>query len=133
MNTNKANDALSSKAHQWVWSGTTWKTIAEIAKAAQVPIKEVESWIRERRVVAVERDGVVLLPAYEFDEDGKPRAVIARVIAEFEGIFGDMGVAAFFESTSGFLDGARPREIVDHEPERVAAAAKFNADAVRYP
>lgn len=55
-----------------------------------------------------------------------PLALIARVIAEFEGIFGDMGIATFFEGRSGFLSGARPREIG-------APAARFNADTVRYP
>lgn len=133
MNAGGLRKALNAQAHKWVWVGTTWKTVADAAKAAEVPTREVEEWIRGRRVLALQCDGVVLLPAYEFGADGMPLAVIARVMDEFHGMYGDMGVAAFFESRSGFLSGLRPREIVASDPDRVAAAAKFNADTVRYP
>jgi hypothetical protein len=126
-------EALNAQARQLVWAGTTWKTMADAAKAAGVPIKEVQDWIRDRRVIALQRDGVVLLPAYALDADGMPLAVLARVMAEFNGMYDDMGVAAFFESRSSFLRGLRPREIVASDPDRVAAAAKFYTDPIMYP
>jgi hypothetical protein len=125
--------ALNAQARQWVWAGTTWKTVAEAAKAAGVPIREVQDWIRDRRVIALQRDGVVLLPSYEFGADGMPLPVLATVMAEFNGMYDDMSVAAFFESRSSFLRGLRPREIVSSDPERVAAAAKFDTDTVKHP
>jgi hypothetical protein len=126
-------EALNAQAVQLVWAGTTWKTVAEAAKAAGVPIREVQEWIRDRRVFALQRDGVVLLPAYAFDSDGMPLVAVAKVMAEFNGLYDDMGVAAFFESRSSFLRGLRPREIVSSDPDRVAAAAKFDTDTVKYP
>jgi hypothetical protein len=125
--------ALNAQARQWVWAGTTWKTVAEAAKAAGVPIREVQDWIRDRRVLALQRDGVVLLPAYAFDSDGMPRDVLAKVMAEFNGLYDDMGVAAFFESPSSFLTGLRPRELMTSDPDRVAAAAKFDIDTIKHP
>ena len=125
-------DHLQARAREWVWKGTTWKTIAEAASAAGVSVSEVNGWIAARKIFAPERDGVALLPAYAFEPDGTPLPVVARVIEELGEIYGDLGIAAFFESTSGFLEGARPREIIATQPDRVAAAAKFNADTVRY-
>lgn len=61
-------------------------------------------------------------PAYAFDRHFRPLPAVATVL-DILGEGSPLGPAAFFESTSRFLEGQRARELVSQEPQRVIAQA----------
>ena len=107
---------LRDRTEQAVLSGTIWVPVADAGARSQ-------QWLGERRVFALEVDGALAIPAYAFDAEGVPVPALRDVLA----VFSDMPpsrVASWFESRSSALNGQRPRELLQSDPEAVVAAAQ---------
>jgi hypothetical protein len=93
------------------------------------------TWLARRRaadeVFTVTHDGSTLVPAFELDEEGRPRKAIASVLralapAQLDG----WATWTWFASGSPWLGGAVPSEVLAVDPPRVArAASRFAANA----
>lgn len=88
-------------------------------------------WKREGRVFAVEQRGSDLFPAFQLDERGRPREVMARVLAALGGARG-WETALWFTAANAYLDGERPVDLLDEAPERLIAAAEREAAEVYF-
>lgn len=77
----------------------------------------------QRRLFALEVAGHQLVPDYAFTLNGEVSPLIAEVIQCF-GDASSIRLAAWFESTSSYLDGKRPREVLLDQPEAVLAAVR---------
>lgn len=123
----KANQLLLSrleaKAACQILEGCTWETAAEVAQAGGVEQSKLDEWIRDRKVFGLERDGQLQLASYLFGPDHQPLLGVPAVLAILDG-YGPARLAAWFESTSSFLSGKRPREIISTDPELVLEAAR---------
>ena len=127
-----ARERLQALALQWILDGTNWLSGEEVATQAGVGVATIERWKEERKVFAINHEGRELYPRYAFDEQLRPLAVIDEVLT----IFVDssaMSVAAWFESTSSFLRGKRPRELAANAPDQVKAAAANSLELERHP
>ena len=71
----------------------------------------------------IRRDGRDLYPRYALSDDFKPLPVIKQVLTLLKGWDG-LRVASWFESTSSFLGGKRPREVVALNAQSVIDAAR---------
>lgn len=80
-------------------------------------------WRSAGKVFAVQVDNVDRFPAFQFDEEFKPRPVIARVLQAF-GDRKPWSVALWFASNSGWLGGARPVDLLEERPDAVVEAAE---------
>ncbi len=81
-------------------------------------------WRHAGRIFGVERQGRILYPAFQFDDIGKPKPVVARVL-EALGKRGSWQVASWFTAPNGWLpDDRRPVDVIDTDPDAVAAAAR---------
>lgn len=118
---------LEAKAMRDIRNRTEWLTATEIAGRADLvptdPIEIVDHWKRQGRVFALSRDGVDHFPKYALGQDLQPLPVIEQVLIVLAGYEPEL-VAGWFASTSRFLAGSRPLELVEIEPERVVAAAR---------
>ena len=65
-------------------------------------------------------------PRYAFDELLDPHPVVAEVLATLAG-YSPYRLAAWFESSNGYLGGKRPREQLLLDPHAVVAAAARHA------
>jgi hypothetical protein len=74
------------------------------------------------RLFALERSGEKLYPLYVFGPDFTPVLAIKAVLDVFPSR-SPLATACFFESTSSFLGGRRPRELLNSEPGQVIAHA----------
>lgn len=87
-------------------------------------------WRSEGKVFAMEEAGRLVYPAFQFDPQGRPRPIIADVLAALGTRVGPWQVALWFVSPSGWLDGARPIDRLDDDGESVLDAARDIAEPV---
>lgn len=116
-------DAIAS-----VWAGTVWIQASALAELAGCGIAQVEAWIASGELVSLPLDGQHYIPAYSVDLHFQPLPCIASIIRIFHGGCSNLSLACWFESTSGFLRGRRPREIIARDPQRAVLAAQNSAD-----
>jgi len=84
-------------------------------------------WKKEGRIFAVPSGRADLYPAFQFDEHGQPRAVVAEVLRHFAGQ-SDWVRALWWTSPSGWLGGRRPLDVLGTEPEAVLEAARRSTE-----
>ena len=81
-------------------------------------------WRGAGRIFGVEHQGRILYPAFQFDDAGKPKPVVADVLQAL-GKRGAWQVASWFTAPNGWLPDDRcPVEVMDADPDAVAAAAR---------
>ena len=107
----------------------------EVARLAGSTAKNrsatVSRYLAAGRVFAIEHRGSRNYPAFQFDADGRPRPVIARVLLALEP-YGMDGweIALWFTTASGWLDDRRPVDLLDEDPDEIVTAAGHTVDAV---
>lgn len=114
-------DELGAVALAQVRRGTSWLSAAQLAG------KPLARWRARHQVFALELDGVEVFAGYQFDEALNPRPVVAKLLRVLLRVPGDMApmrIALWFESRSSALNGQRPRELLDGEPEPLLRAAR---------
>lgn len=121
---------LEQRAIDAVLGGAPWLTSQEVGlkanPAAANPHAVASRWLKEGKIFAIERAGQKLFPSYVFDPLGVPHAAVKTVSTLLDG-YTPFRLAAWFESTSAALAGARPRELLAQDPQAVIAAASAHA------
>ena len=120
-------ERLEAKALRAIRHNTEWLTTAEIADLADLgpanPIGTVSRWKQQGRIYALRHGGKDYYPRYALGPDFHPLPVIKEILAVLSGYEPEL-LAGWFDSTSRFLRGKRPRELVASEPAKVLAAAR---------
>ena len=83
----------------------------------------MDHWKQQGRVFALRQDGQDYFPKYARGPDFQPLPVIEQVLIVLAGYEPELA-AGWFASSSRFLAGSRPLELVEIEPESVVAAAR---------
>lgn len=90
-------------------------------------------WRSERRIFGLPRQRRWRFPRFQFDEErGRPKAVIAATLAALGDAVGPWQTAVWFTSENGWLDGRRPVDLLDRDPDAVVDAARAVSDPTRY-
>ena len=117
---------LEAQALRAIRHGTEWLTVAEVAELADLgpanPTGTVSRWKQQGRIYALRQGGKDCYPKYALGADFRPLPVIKEIMAVLAGWEPEL-LAGWFDSTSRFLGGKRPRELVASEPAWVLAAA----------
>jgi hypothetical protein len=87
-------------------------------------------WKQEGRIFSVTHHGVTYYPGYQFDDQGRPRPVISKVVGALGSQSTEWELALWFLGNTGWLDGRRPVDLLDSEPEEVAQAAVREAEGL---
>lgn len=118
---------LEAQAVRAIRQGTEWLTAAEIGDLADLgpanPIATVSRWKQQGRIFALRHGGKDYYPKYALGPDFHPLPVIKDILTALPG-YGPELLAAWFDSSSRFLGGKRPRELVAREPAKALAAAR---------
>jgi hypothetical protein len=85
-------------------------------------------WTLARQILALRVAGELVYPAFQF-RDGKPRPVIACVLAALPKRKSDWQVAFWFASSSSWLDGMTPIARLD-DADAVVEAARHEAEDI---
>lgn len=86
-----------------------------------------ERWEQEGRIFAVDREGCLLYPSFQFDSKGVPRPVIAQALEALGRDTSPWGLALWFTAANGWLRGKRPVDLLDSDPDDVAEAVRREA------
>jgi hypothetical protein len=105
-------------------------TSAQLAEArgSQVsnPHPTTSRWLSAGRVFAIDTVAGRLFPAFQF-LDGVPRPVIGRILTAMAGQLRGWELLLWFTASSGYLDGARPVDLLATSPDDVVRAAGYQA------
>lgn len=127
------NDAGALSAlRDEIFNSTRWLKAKEVSAAAHStnsnPSALANKWKRENKIFAVQRSGVDYYPLYAFGDDGKPLAVLSKVLALFNGNKTPWSIAGWFASKNGWLGGATPMSMIGTNPNDVLEAAKMETN-----
>lgn len=82
-------------------------------------------WRKEGKLFGVPYRGQTLYPAFQFDDEGRLRPVIAQALTALpRDRMSEWEVALWWTSGNGTLGGHRPVDLIDDQPEAVLAAAR---------
>jgi hypothetical protein len=85
---------------------------------------------KEGRIFCVDVDGTALYPGFQFDDRGRPRGVIAQVIAALGPKLADWELALWFTSGNAWLGDTRPVDKLEEAPDEVVYAATRLAEEI---
>ena len=127
---------LQAHALERVFTGTQWLTAEQVGElgghGTANRAAAAQRWKEKGLLFALRRDRRDMYPRYLFADNFTPLPAIREILATFGNTSPDR-IAAWFESTSSFLDGQRPRELIATHPQRVIAAANDTIHAERTP
>lgn len=81
-------------------------------------------WEREGKISALRQGGRNLYPGFQFDASWSPLPVVRRTLQALGPRWSGESVALWFTARNGWLDGARPVDLLQSEPDRVVTAAE---------
>jgi poly(hydroxyalkanoate) granule associated protein phasin len=103
------------------------RTVLKEFGTPQEAVRDYERLKQERRIFTVSHRDATYVPSFQFDEKGRPRPAVARVIQILGDDTSDWGLALWFTAANGWLDGKRPVDLLKDEPEEVVQAAEQEA------
>lgn len=81
-------------------------------------------WRGAGKIFGIDFTGRTVYPAFQFDDSGKPKPIVAKVL-KILGQRGPWQIASWFTTPNGWLpNNQSPVEVMDDKPEDVVAAAK---------
>jgi len=89
-------------------------------------------WRSKGRIFAIESDSSLCYPAFQFDDNGKPRKIIAEVIKLFDDDNVGWQLALWFTMPNALLDGKKPVDILESDPKMIRQAAQEEVDPTLY-
>jgi hypothetical protein len=89
------------------------------------PISVLARWIVKREIVNIARHSRILIPVFQFSShELQVRPVVRAVLAEFEGVFDDWEIAAWFAAPNVWLHEQRPLDLAARDDAAVIDAAR---------
>lgn len=101
--------------------------LAELRGSATTnPHVSTGRWLARGEVFAIETPQGRLFPGFQF-HDGRPRPVMARVLRALDGSLHGWEILGWCIGSNGYLDGQRPVDLLESDPDTVVFAAEQSA------
>lgn len=102
----------------------------ELVGRASLP--DLVRWIRADETFAIEHEGADLYPLYSFENGQRisPRPMMRKILAALS--MDPWHAAWWFSAGYGMLDGRRPQDVLESDPEAVLAAARDQAMGITH-
>ncbi|MFP5284653.1 MAG: hypothetical protein ACLGI9_02845, partial [Thermoanaerobaculia bacterium] len=118
-------NALAREALLQEFGALTSAEVADLAGSrAANKAALANRWKQEGRIFPITHHGQTLFPSYQFDSNGQPWPVIAEILSTLGQQSRDWELAIWFVSSSGWLGGRRPVDLLEDDPAAVAKAAR---------
>jgi len=86
-------------------------------------------WLKSKAIFAVTHKGRQLVPAFQFDGQGRPRPIVGELLNLLPSRLSGWQLAFWFVSSNSWLGGTAPYEVLD-DALRVTAAARSEAEEI---
>ena len=86
------------------------------------------NWRNKKRIFSIDHKGKIYYPKFQFDDHGKPRKVIAEIIKIFDEDNPGWQLALWFTTPNAVLEGKKPVELIESNPEDIIKAIKEEVD-----
>ena len=94
--------------------------------------RSASAWRKQGRLFAVTVSGQLRFPVFQLDSHGQPKPVIQRALRPLLAVgLWDWQLALWFAGANARLDGRRPVDVLDSEPERAVEAAEHVGEIPR--
>ncbi|MFT8953345.1 MAG: hypothetical protein ABF979_13860 [Gluconobacter sp.] len=129
---------MRQRAREAVLDTGDWIPATKVAELAQFsahnPSSQPNKWKRNKKIFAINEQGVDYFPLFALEPDSgfRPVEAVSEVISVFDGRKDSWGMAYWFESDNSFLGGKRPKDLLITEPKRVVAAAMDEIEGVQH-
>jgi len=104
-----------------------------VARLAQSSAKNsaatAHRWRSEQRIFSVSTPTGLGFLAFQFDANGQPKPIIRELLTRLDEDRTDWATAFWFSAANVHLDGERPVDRMDSDPEAVMAAAEQDRPA----
>lgn len=118
---------LQARALEMIYAGSKWFTGGQISALGVhnigSPGAAARQWKENGQLLSLEMNGQEMYPAYMLGADYSPLPIIQEIISTLHD-WNPVAMAGWFESTSSFLAGKRPRELILQNPNQVLSAAE---------
>lgn len=94
----------------------------------RTPGEIAASDIETGRIFSVRYRDAEVFPGFQFDEEGRPLAVIADILAILRDVRSPWEIGLWLTFADGWLGGERPVDLLRAAPERVVEAARHEAE-----
>lgn len=106
---------------------------AEMGQRAGSGAVSQRAWASARHrageLIAIRRGQRLRYPSFQLDADGRVRPVIAAIVTVLgEAGWSERSMLLWLVASNGWLEGARPVDLLDSDGERVVQAARHRAD-----
>lgn len=131
-----------TEAGRWAEIRANWLrqhqslTAAELAKLASSntvnPSALLNGWVEAKRVFGLKEGAKRLYPAFQIGPDGQPKPEFRALLTALGGKLDGWPLAIWLTKPNAEFDGWKtPLDVIEHDPEAVAAAARLEVqDAV---
>lgn len=129
---------MQARGRRMVIESSEWLKASELAtrteKGQANPSAQPNKWKRDKKIFAIDIDGVDYFPDYGLDEKNGFRPVpgLEPIIRLLSNKRDGWGIAYWFVSPNGYLRGKRPLDLIKTAPEKVFEAAKNEAVGVMH-
>lgn len=86
-------------------------------------------WRSKGKIFVIDYKGSLLYPVFQFDNEGRPRKVMAEIITLFDDENKGWQLALWFVTPNAMLSGKSPVDMIESEPETVINAIKEEAES----
>lgn len=90
------------------------------------------NWRRDGKIFAVENRGEFLYPAFQFDDAGRPKPIIAAILKQLHGAASTWQTAIWFVSPNSWLDGSKPIDLLDKDETALLMAAERETQPLEF-
>lgn len=102
--------------------------VAQLARSRAANERALASrWRSQGQIFAVLAEQTLRFPGFQFDEEGRPLAVVRTVIERLEPALGAWELALWFVGPNSWLGGERPVDVLSDSADEVAHAASMLA------
>lgn len=90
------------------------------------------TWKSRNKIFAIPCNGKNLYPRYCLDEAYQPLAVVKEILDIFAGVKSGWSLASWFGTGNSWLGGAKPKDVLTDDKNRLLTAAQAAKDGIQH-
>lgn len=131
-------EAMRESAQQAVLESGDWLKPKEMSTLVSYGeskfFAQLQKWKRQGKIYSISYENNKYYPNYALnpDDEFRPFKALREILQLFKKSKSDWGIAYWFHSVNGYLDGICPKDLLAEEPEKVIGAARCEVNGIQH-